>query len=80
MKDRLSMKIFFVTSLLLPILLFGQESREGLRFVFYNVENLFDPFNDSLTADEEFLPGGVRGWRGWKSLLGAGAWWWTASG
>jgi len=62
MKDRLPMKIFFVTSLLFPILLFGQESREGLRFVFYNVENLFDPFNDSLTADEEFLPGGVRGW------------------
>lgn len=62
MKDKLPMKIFFVAGLLLPMLLSGQESKEGLRFVFYNVENLFDPFNDSLTADEEFLPGGIRGW------------------
>ena len=44
------------------MLLSGQESRDRLRFVFYNVENLFDPFDDSLTADEEFLPAGLRGW------------------
>jgi hypothetical protein len=56
------MKILFIAGLLLPMLLSGQESRDGLRFVFYNVENLFDPFDDSLTADEEFLPGGIRGW------------------
>lgn len=56
------MRIFLLAGLLIPILLFGQERREGLRFVFYNVENLFDTFNDSLTADEEFLPGGNRGW------------------
>jgi hypothetical protein len=60
-------RILFIVGLLLPLLLSGQESRDGLRFVFYNVENLFDPFNDSLTADEEFLPGGIRGWT-WKKF------------
>jgi hypothetical protein len=61
-KGKLKMRIFFVAVLLIPMLLQGQETRDGLRFVFYNVENLFDPFDDSLTADEEFLPGGMRGW------------------
>ncbi len=32
------------------------------RMVFYNVENLFDYFNDSTTIDEEFLPRGGRYW------------------
>jgi len=32
------------------------------RVMFYNVENLFDPFNDSLTRDEEFTPEGDRHW------------------
>ena len=61
------MRILFVAVLLIPMLLHGQETRDGLRFVFYNVENLFDPFDDSLTADEEFLPGGIRGWT-WKKF------------
>lgn len=30
--------------------------------MFYNVENLFDTADDSLKADEEFLPGGERRW------------------
>ncbi|MCB8965176.1 MAG: endonuclease [Bacteroidales bacterium] len=32
------------------------------RVMFYNVENLFDPFDDSLTRDEEFTPEGSRHW------------------
>jgi hypothetical protein len=56
------MKFLVLAGLLLPVLLSGQERGDRLRFVFYNVENLFDPFDDSLTADEEFLPGGMRGW------------------
>jgi hypothetical protein len=56
------MRILIIAGLLFPMLLSCQESRDGLRFVFYNVENLFDPFDDSLAADEEFLPGGIRGW------------------
>jgi endonuclease/exonuclease/phosphatase family metal-dependent hydrolase len=36
--------------------------REGLRVVFYNTENFFDCWHDSLKSDQEFLPGGIRGW------------------
>jgi predicted extracellular nuclease len=32
------------------------------RIMFYNVENYFDPFDDTLTVDEEFTPGGERSW------------------
>jgi hypothetical protein len=32
------------------------------RCMFYNTENLFDPFDDPLTADEEFTPGGKMHW------------------
>jgi endonuclease/exonuclease/phosphatase family metal-dependent hydrolase len=35
---------------------------ESLRVVFYNVENLFDPFRDSLINDQEFTSGGIRAW------------------
>jgi endonuclease/exonuclease/phosphatase family metal-dependent hydrolase len=35
---------------------------KGIRVMFYNVENLFDTFNDSLTKDDEFLPDGVKAW------------------
>ncbi|WP_252940466.1 endonuclease/exonuclease/phosphatase family protein [Roseivirga pacifica] len=34
----------------------------GFRIAFYNVENLFDYFDDSLTIDEEFLPNQGRYW------------------
>ncbi len=33
-----------------------------LKMMFYNVENLFDTENDSLTNDEEFLPRGMKFW------------------
>lgn len=36
--------------------------RDGLRIVFYNTENFFDCTHDSLKSDQEFLPGGIRGW------------------
>lgn len=35
---------------------------DALRVMFYNVENLFDPIDDSLKADEEYTPTGMRGW------------------
>jgi predicted extracellular nuclease len=37
-------------------------NQRGVRAMWYNVENLFDTENDSLVADEEFLPDGVKGW------------------
>lgn len=36
--------------------------KNPFRVMFYNVENLFDLDDDSLTRDEEYLPGGLRGW------------------
>ena len=41
---------------------FAQEEEEGTRIMFWNVENLFDPFNDSLKLDDEFTSGGNLGW------------------
>lgn len=35
---------------------------KGIRIMFYNLENLFFPTNDSLTADDEYTPEGMRGW------------------
>lgn len=34
----------------------------GIRVGCYNVENLFDIYNDSLTLDDEFTPEGDKGW------------------
>lgn len=52
--------------------------------MFYNVENLFDTFNDSLTDDDEFLPGGLMRWNQarynkkinsvYKVIVAAGGW------
>jgi hypothetical protein len=41
---------------------FAQEEENGCRITFWNVENLFDPFDDSLKLDDEFTPGGNHGW------------------
>jgi len=34
----------------------------GIRLMFYNLENLFDPENDPLKQDDEFTPEGMRYW------------------
>lgn len=39
---------------------------EVYRFAFYNFENLFDTYDDSLTRDEEFTPEGIRHWNTYK--------------
>ncbi len=33
-----------------------------LRVMFYNVENMFDPAEDSTKSDDEYQPDGMRGW------------------
>ncbi len=38
------------------------EKDRYFRLMFYNVENLFDTENDTLTNDDEFLPRGVKFW------------------
>lgn len=39
----------------------------GFKIMFYNLENMYDPFDDSLKDDNEFLPQGMRGWT-WKKF------------
>lgn len=52
----------------IPLQAQENENKKGVfRVMFYNVENLFDPFHDTLKNDQEFLPGGMRGWN-WKKF------------
>ncbi len=61
-----------------------ERDTSAVRIVFYNLENLYDPFNDSLTNDEEFTPEGAKHWnyRRYvqklqclsKTLLAVGGW------
>ena len=54
------------------------------KIMFYNVENLFDIYDDTATDDDEFLPGGVRRWNFrryerkinslYKTISAAGEW------
>jgi len=41
---------------------FSQGEELHITIMFWNVENLFDPFDDSLTHDDEFTPEGERHW------------------
>ncbi|MCX6301408.1 MAG: endonuclease [Bacteroidia bacterium] len=73
-------------SLLFLFLIEGypQETSPPIRFMFYNIENLFDTYDDSLTDDNEFLPGGLRRWNYqrynrkissvYKTIMAAGEW------
>ncbi len=57
---------------------------DRIRFMFYNVENLFDTFDDTLTNDEDFLPEGPMRWNPsryrkkieglYKTIVAAGEW------
>lgn len=59
-------------------------SKEDLRIMFYNVENLFDTFDDPAVDDEEFLPGGAKSWTYYrykeklnnlaKTIIAVGGW------
>ena len=58
------------------------EDAAGFSVLFWNLENLFDTLDDSLTDDEEFTPQGMRNWDNyryflktrsvWKTILAAG--------
>lgn len=39
-----------------------QFSGQPLRILWYNVENLFHPSDDTLAGDDEFTPSGIRRW------------------
>jgi Endonuclease/Exonuclease/phosphatase family len=56
----------------------------NVRLMFYNVENLFDTYDDTLKNDDEFLPGGLMRWNQsrynkkinsvYKTIVAAGEW------
>jgi predicted extracellular nuclease len=58
--------------------------KNHVRFMFYNVENLFDIYDDTLKDDNEFLPGGLMRWNSsryekkinsiYKTIIAAGEW------
>lgn len=53
------------------LLTFALSAQEHVRFMSYNVENLFDCVDDSLTDDNAFLPEATRHWtshRYWDKL------------
>lgn len=52
----------FILSVFLFLTTSAQENSKEFSFLFYNVENLFDIQNDSLTSDDEFTPEGERHW------------------
>ncbi len=71
--------------LTVPIRVFPQVPGAGsLRIMFYNVENLFDTFDDTLKNDNDFLPEGVMKWNYsrykrkinslYKTIVAAGKW------
>lgn len=57
---------------LIPFICFGQNPQtegNGIRVMFYNVENLFHPTDDSLKRDDEFTPEGERHWNFYRYQL-----------
>lgn len=54
--------LFLICSILLSLGVRGQQDSTMHKIMFYNVENLFHPSDDSLTADEDFTPTGSYHW------------------
>ena len=62
MKNEMKKVCILTGVLMLCIQLRAQEDSATHRIMFYNVENLFHPSDDSLTADEDFTPAGSYHW------------------
>lgn len=58
------MKKSYLISILLILFLsaYGQTGKKNFKIVSYNVENYFDVEDNPEKNDEEYLPGGMRGW------------------
>lgn len=71
------MKVKYITGLILSVSIFfraysqhpatdfnggGERCENCYRFMFYNVENLFDPKHDTLKSDLDFTPEGKNRW------------------
>ena len=81
------MRFFVILVILLAASVANAQSRstEGsIQVLFWNVENLFDTEDDSLTRDDEYVPYSMRGWNReryeqklfniYKTLVAAGGW------
>jgi hypothetical protein len=57
------MRSVFISILLILVsfLSFGQEQNKHI-IMFYNVENLFDIYDDPVVRDDEFTPDGPKEW------------------
>lgn len=55
-------QLVICTAIVLLIAFRLEAQPQQARIMFYNVENLFDPANDSLTNDEDFTPDGKNRW------------------
>jgi hypothetical protein len=63
------MKKLLLLLLLFPVEhIFSQADSMQLLIAFYNVENLFDPEDDSLTNDDDFTPEGFNHWSYYKYI------------
>lgn len=60
----MKVRIFCLAAALWPLLfpLEAQPGRSDLALMWYNVENLFHPSDDTLPGDDEFTPHGLRAW------------------
>lgn len=58
--------ILLFTAVLIVAIAFAQNEKRNFKIVSYNVENYFDTTDDPETNDEEYLPGGMRGWNNAK--------------
>ncbi len=64
MKRRMGSRFFFLASLFIFIVTnsLAQTELKEFKILFYNLENLFDIKDDSLTSDENFTPEGEMHW------------------
>lgn len=65
LKCRSRIVLPIVWMIILPMLVLTESRAQDsgrYRVMFYNVENLFDTFNDTLINDEEFLPESQKHW------------------
>lgn len=82
----LKARLILLALILFSSLIQAQDTAQikGFRLMFYNVENYFDSFDDSLTLDNEFLPHGLRNWdykrfvqkrnNIYKTIMAVGTW------
>ncbi|NCD42063.1 MAG: endonuclease [Bacteroidia bacterium] len=56
------MKYYFLMVLLAAVMVSRAQTATVYRVAFYNVENLYDIYDDPEKNDDEFLPHGIKGW------------------